>query len=66
MMHQKWINDETRKTYSQINSNMNPNDASYITLKHQFLDKMNDDKLNDQIKCFNGLTSDKDGILSMK
>ena len=39
---------------------MNPNDPAYKTLKRDILDNINADKLEHQIKYFNGLTSEKD------
>ena len=59
-IHNKWVTTQTRNIYSKICPKMNPNDPAYKTLKHDFLDNINADKLEHQIKYFNGLTSEKD------
>ena len=44
-IHNKWVTTKTRKIYSNIHPNMNPNDPAYKKLKHDFLDNINADKL---------------------
>ena len=46
--------------YQEVNRNANPSDPHYIELKHQFLEKINQDKIQYQINVFNGFTSEKD------
>ena len=46
--------------YQQVNRNAHPSDPLLIERKHQFIEKFNQDKIQYQIKLFNGLTCEKD------
>ena len=59
-MHNKWIKTQTRNIYRKINPNSNPNEVAYKTLKHDFIDNLSANEMEHKIKCFNGLTSEKD------
>ena len=59
-MHNKWIKTQIRNIYRKINPNSNPNEVAYKTLKHDFIDNLSANEMEHRIKCFNGLTSEKD------
>ena len=59
-MHNKWIKTQTRNIYRKVNPNSNPNEVAYKTLKHDFIDNLSANEMEHKIKCFNGLTSEKD------
>ena len=52
VIRQKWIKNETKRLYNGITSNMKPNSTVYTALKSQFLDNIQDDRMNDQKNIF--------------
>ena len=59
-LHSTWVNEKTKNIYRRIKPNMNPNDATYKELKHDFLNNLCSDKIEHQIKNFNNLKTEKD------
>ena len=58
VIRQKWINNETKRLYNGITSNMKPNNTVYTALKSQFLDNIQNDRMNDQKNLFKTLTTE--------
>ena len=58
-IHENWVSQETKKLNRKLDRSMHPTDRTYLSLKLDFLENLEANRLEDQIATFNNLTTEK-------
>ena len=59
-IHENWVSQEKTKLFRKRDTSMHPTDQTYFSLKRDFLENLEANRLEDQIATFNNLTTEKD------